>query len=358
MKEDKDTQTPTDADTDLDADGIELDEPDADEFDTDELDADDADDEDSTDRDIPQIIAWKPIAITISASFVCATLISSTAAIILTPKDTRIRKTAINNRPANLQSDPQLNDENVKVIMQRNIFNAEGDFGLETDTKREAVAEIIKSELPLKLKGTIASHDERNGIALFEFLNSRKQDSFFVGETIMQGVKLHGVYKERVVINNREQLEYIELEKKELANKRKISQRQTRRKYASIATSPAAKEFREEGFERRGAKIQMSSDYKAKLLGPEFTKVLQDAKASPNVVNGKLRGFVLTRIREDSIYRKSGLQNGDIVEEINGVLLTDTAQAIKLLNSLRNESEIELRVVRGGNPVNFEINVQ
>lgn len=310
-------------------------------------------------KEIPQIIAWKPIAITISASFVSATLISSTAAIVLTPKDTRLRTTtAINTSSASLQSTKQLNDENVKIIMQRNIFNAEGDFGLDADTPKQTVADIIKSELPLKLKGTIASHDERNGIALFEFLNTRKQDSFFVGEEVMPSVKLHGVYKERAVVNNRGQLEYIELEKKELVNKRKISQRRTKRRYASIATSPAAKEFREEGFERRGAKIKMSSDYKAKLLGPEFTKVLQDAKASPNVVNGKLRGFLLTRIREDSIYRKSGLQNGDIVEEINGVLLTDTAQAIKLLNSLRNESEIELRVVRGGNPLNFEINVQ
>ena len=331
-------------------------------LDTDTFDADDDADTDIEDiedeRDLPQIIAWKPIAITISASFVSATLISSTAAIVLTPKDTRLRTTKLNTNAASLQSAKQLNDENVKIIMQRNIFNAEGDFGLDTDAPKQAVADIIKSELPLKLKGTIASHDERNGIALFEFLNTRKQDSFFVGETVMQGVQLHGVYKERAIVNNRGQLEYLELEKKELVNKRKISQRKTRRSYASIATSPAAKEFREEGFERRGAKIKMSSDYKAKLLGPEFTKVLQDAKASPNVVNGKLRGFVLTRIREDSIYRKSGLQNGDIVEEINGVLLTDTAQAIKLLNSLRNESEIELRVVRSGNPLNFEINVQ
>lgn len=277
---------------------------------------------------------------------------------MLTPKDTRLRTATIKTRPASLQSTPQLNDENVKIIMQRNLFQAEGDLGLDSDSPREAVADIIKSELPLKLKGTISSHDELNGIALFEFLNNRKQDSFFVGETVMTGVKLHGVYKERAIVNNRGQLEFLELEKKKRVNRRKVSQRQTKRKYASIATSPAAKEFREEGFERRGSKIKMSGDYKAKLLGPEFTKVLQDAKASPNVVNGKLRGFVLTRIREGSIYRKSGLQNGDIIEEINGILLTDTAQAIKLLNSLRNESEIELSVVRGGNPMNFEINIQ
>ena len=56
--------------------------------------------------------------------------------------------------------------------------------------------------------------------------------------------------------------------------------------------------------------------------------------------------------------RSQAYKTGDVVEEINGILLTDTAQAIKLLNSLRNESEIEIRVVRGGKPINFLINVQ
>jgi type II secretory pathway component PulC len=76
------------------------------------------------------------------------------------------------------------------------------------------------------------------------------------------------------------------------------------------------------------------------------------------MVDGELRGFIITRIRKDSIYEKAGIQNDDIVEEVNGVPLTDTSQAIRLLQSLRNESEIEIRVKRGGSPMSFTIGVR
>ena len=76
------------------------------------------------------------------------------------------------------------------------------------------------------------------------------------------------------------------------------------------------------------------------------------------MVDGELKGFTLTRIRKDSIYEKSGFQNDDVVTEINGVPLTDTAQAVRLLQSLRNESEIEIRMMRSGTPLNFTLKVQ
>ena len=76
------------------------------------------------------------------------------------------------------------------------------------------------------------------------------------------------------------------------------------------------------------------------------------------MVDGELRGFQLTRIRSESIYEKSGLQNDDIIEEINGVSLNDTSQAIRLLQSLRNESSIELRINRGGSTMRFELSIQ
>jgi len=127
---------------------------------------------------------------------------------------------------------------------------------------------------------------------------------------------------------------------------------------APIATEPPPQTYQEEGFERKDREIQMAQTYRQKLLTTDFTKVLQDAKASPNMVDGELRGFELSRIRKDSIYEKSGLQNADIIEEINGVALTDVAQAIRLLQSLRETPEIELRIVRGGAPMKFTLTIR
>ena len=306
-------------------------------------------------------LPWKACAWVVGSSFVCATVLSMSAAWLFLPSD---KARPGSNAPGNFsmqESRQSLNKEDMNTIMQRNLFQAEGvnAFGGDQDGNNAPVAEVIKSSLPLKLMGTIYSGDPLNGIAIVQFKSKRNTGSFMNGDLVIGRAMLKEVHKEKIILDNGGQLEYIEIDKKELVRtRRKVSKQRAKRKYAAIATAPAAQEFREEGFERTGSSISMSKDYKARLLGPEFTKVLQDAKASPNIVGGKLRGFQLSRIRENSIYQKSGLQNGDVVEEINGILLTDTAQAIKLLNSLRNESEIELRIVRGGKPINFVINVQ
>ena len=105
--------------------------------------------------------------------------------------------------------------------------------------------------------------------------------------------------------------------------------------------------------------IKLTDEFKRNMLAPEMlTKVLQDAKAEPNMVGGELKGFRLTRIRENSVYEKAGFQNNDIVEEINGIPLRDAAGAIRLLNQLRSEKEIEVRLNRNGSTQNMTIQIQ
>ena len=60
----------------------------------------------------------------------------------------------------------------------------------------------------------------------------------------------------------------------------------------------------------------------------------------------------------DSIYEKAGLVNNDIIREINGVSLRDAGQAISLLNSLRGESDIEVKLDRGGSTMTLNMQVQ
>ena len=125
-----------------------------------------------------------------------------------------------------------------------------------------------------------------------------------------------------------------------------------------IASGPAPENFKEDGFERAGSNIQITSAWKENLLTTDFTRVLQDAKAEANVVDGEVKGFRLTRIREGSAYLKAGFQNNDVIEEINGVPLKDAGNAIRQLQQLKTASDIEVRVNRGGSSFNMNIQVK
>src|SRR5690606_33793946 len=126
------------------------------------------------------------------------------------------------------------------------------------------------------------------------------------------------IHRHRVIIRRNGRLEYLELERPDIV-------RSTRRKkskttplaggtgIAPIASGPPPDKFKEEGFEREGYNMVMDEKYKQQLLNEQMTDLLQNVKASPNVLpNGEVRGFKLTRIREGSIYQKAGFQNQDV----------------------------------------------
>lgn len=308
--------------------------------------------------------------------FFLASLLSVFFGLLLMPDQTQTLppKSAEAGQPpqalANLGTQATLSKEELDLILKRNIFNSTGELGDGADNvpknKAGDSSQAVLTSLPLKLHGLIFGGTPYSGLATIEDTSKKKIDSYVVGDAIMRNVKVLEIYPERVIIDNEGAREFIEIEKLNLV-------RSSRRKGpaggtspgealssgpAPITSGPPPDSYKEEGFERKGASIVVNDSFKRDMLGPKMTKVLQDAKAVPNMVNGELKGFRLERIREDSVYLKAGFQNGDIVEEINGVPLKDAAGAIRLLQQLRNEKEMEVRVNRGGATFNMHITVQ
>ncbi len=236
-----------------------------------------------------------------------------------------------------------------KQILKRNLFNHEGAVPDEDEATHKQVAkdQVVKSELPLELVGTIFGGDPYSGLALVQSKSKKTVNSFLVGDRIEGDAVLIEVHREKIVMQVGDHREFLELVQEDFAKGRRRKSKAAKQK-PLYATDAPPDEFKEDGFERKGGAILMSKDFKQKMLTTDFAKVLQDAKAEPYFENGELSGFRLTRIKSDSIYEKAGLQNDDIVKEVNGVSLIDTAQAIRLLNSLRGEAQIEVRLMRGG----------
>jgi type II secretion system protein C len=309
---------------------------------------------------------WKASFVVLGLSFILSTVLSTVVSQMLMPGEGRnIFKLPAGSSAISIPNPTSsLNQAGVDTIIKRNIFNSEGGAEDKVDNQpkqQEKVTEVVKSDLPVKLTGTIYGGDPYSGIALVENTTKRTINSFMVNDTLVQSAVIKEIHKERIIVDNNGRLEYIEVDSQELTRskrRKKAPAVAASSGVAALATEPPPTVYKEEGFERKEKEISMTQAYRNKLLTADFTKVLQDAKASPNIVDGELKGFVLTRIRKDSIYEKAGLQNDDIVEEINGIPLTDTSQAIKLLQSLRNESEIEVRINRGGSVQKFILSVR
>jgi len=312
---------------------------------------------------------WRPGLVVLGASFLAATAVSTVMGYLVQPAPGSARPMS---RPASSNfSVPEptatLTKASIETIVKRNLFNSEGVAGagqqLEGGSSQDGKAAVIlRSTLPIVLMGTIYGGDPLSGIALIENSTKKTINSFIVGDSLQKDVTLTEIHKEKVIISNAGRSEYIEVLQE------KLSRSKRKRKsivpvdpadiVAPLATEPPPPSFKEDGFERKERDISLTQAYREKLLTTDFTKVLQDAKATPNMVDGELKGFKLDRIRKDSIYEKSGLQNDDIITEVNGVPLSDAAQAIRLLQSLRKEAEIDIRIIRATTPMTFNLRVK
>lgn len=250
-----------------------------------------------------------------------------------------------------------LSEEKIKSIIDRNLFNREGTVPQEekADTSYTG-SEAIKSSLPFSCVGIIYGGDPHSGIAVMEDTAKHVANSFFVGDLLGDEATVTEILSDRVIVERGSHFEYFQLERNlNLGKKRKKKGGDTSEANPGFATEPPPDKYREDGFEREGTAIVVSTDFRTKMITSDLSKILQDAKAEPNLVGNELQGFRLTRIRKDSIFEKLGLQNDDVVREVNGVSLSDAAQSVKLLNSLRGEPDVEFRVERGGKQMTFNL---
>ncbi len=317
-----------------------------------------------------QIIPIKSFIFVLGASFFLANGLSLLVAhILLKEQDIRVSKKNISlaegkTSSVNIQQ-KTIGKKDISAILERNLFNSEGKFPDDETIRKDNKAvkgEIPNSDLPLKLSGIIYGGNAYSSIAVIENTSKKSVSSFMMGDLVMQDAVVKDIQKERVVFErsgNLEQLIFIKEEvKRKRGEKSPVAPKKMKNTLSALATKPPPPEYREEGLERKGTKTTMTLAYKQRLLGVDLAKVLQDAKADVYVVDGEIRGYILNKIREDSIYYKSGFQEKDIVLEINGTPLGDPAQAIKFLNSMINETTFEILVKRGESTETLVMSVQ
>lgn len=76
--------------------------------------------------------------------------------------------------------------------------------------------------------------------------------------------------------------------------------------------------------------------------------LLTQLRAVAEVHDGRPAGFRLFQMKDDSIFRRLGLENGDVVQRINGNAVADPGSLLAFLQRLRSEPRVALDIVRGG----------
>jgi type II secretory pathway component PulC len=226
------------------------------------------------------------------------------------------------------------------------------------ETPKDDFVSFSSSEKGIEILGLIIDTNpnpkENNSTVLVKVLKSKK--------TMAEKIGMVLVLDEAYTITNI-QKEFIELQgsRKKLrlykygfaarvaVEKEKVIEKPTR-----ITGS-----HKEEGFNRDADAIQITEEFRKKILEKDLPKILMEAAAEPKVdANGNVVGFALYDIEKDSIFGKMGLTEGDVIKNINGEELNSAQGAVKLLNSLKGANNVNIVIERGGQSLPLTLDVK
>jgi general secretion pathway protein C len=210
-----------------------------------------------------------------------------------------------------------------RVVSERNLF---GTTTSKTTDKQAGVLPQQDIALLIELKGTVAG-GPKYGFAIIEEKGTRKQRLVKIGDVLL-GVEVLRIKRNEIDL---------------LVNDQKRTLKIVESKEASILSpSPAAKP----GI-APGTTVLNRSEIDEGLQ--DMGSLLRQALVRPYFTAGVPDGFLISNIRAGSLYKKMGMIDGDIIQEVNHQKIQTADDVMGLLSMVKSSSNLSLTVKRKGN---------
>jgi general secretion pathway protein C len=250
------------------------------------------------------------------------------------------------------------------AIVTRDVFNLV--------PQQSAPAPVVAEDLHLKLLGT-SLLSRSKPYAIIED-QSGAQSLYQVGEDIPDAGRLISVEPTRAIIDRGGQRVAIEIPSTDIpeAGPSRLGVSPGIFPHLGIPT------LNRHGAIRRPARPANNDDgddskLELKKLGPgrfeasraQVASTMQNPaqlfsqmRALPHFVNGKTDGFSISNVAPGSVFEQLGLQDGDMLTEIDGHPVTNPMQAMGLMQSMQTASSIDLTLQRGGSPTRVHLDLR
>jgi len=194
---------------------------------------------------------------------------------------------------------------------------------------------LTESELNLKLIATVCDPDPSRSSAIIENIKLRMgQVVYNVGAEISPEVFLKEIRWRRVILDERGKRTYLEWEPEK-------EERPTRP--ASAPPRPASKP--------QPAPVPRTIEISREEIlsrGEELLALRDSVSIEPYEENGRVVGLQVSNLGDNPLAKEMGLQDGDVIQTINGVRVSDVTSASDALEKFSSASMIRIALTRGG----------
>ncbi|MCG8470687.1 MAG: PDZ domain-containing protein [Desulfobacterales bacterium] len=233
------------------------------------------------------------------------------------------------------------------IIGERNLFQlVEAEKASEVKVEETInVESLAETGLRLKLWGTISGDAKPFTWAIIEDETLREQDLYKVGDTVL-GAELKLVLRDRVVVHYQGRDEVLLMEKDEEFD--------SARKRLSSSRFRRSRELPPSAITKR---VSLSRDTINDAM-MNISTLMKDVRIRPHFRNGVPEGMAVSGIKSNSIFRKMGIRNGDIILGVDGQKIESVDDAMGFYGNLRTASEIKLDIKRLGQIQTIEYTIE
>ena len=217
-----------------------------------------------------------------------------------------------------------------RYIEERNLFHIKAKKPDEIVEQKVDVAELKKTELKLKLWGTVTGGTAET-YAVIEDTKLRKQTLYRVNDSVQNAV-VKEIHREKVILEVEGAYEVLEMEK---------------------IKSAAASSTRRTGSSSRASRdpVQTNVSLKREKIESavnDLNTLMKQIRIRPHFKDGKPDGLTISGIRSKSIFSDMGLRNGDVIIGVDGNMIESVDDALKLYESLQSASSVQVQLRRRG----------
>jgi general secretion pathway protein C len=226
-----------------------------------------------------------------------------------------------------------------RPILQRDLFKTQKNATVPPQTDKLNVEEMEETKLQLKLWGTVTG-DTRQSYAVIEDVQKREQNLYRVGDSI-QDAAVKAILREKVILTVNGQDEVLAMEELQQSGP---SQRPFPRGPRPIAGAPAEPTRTQRVSLRRTMIDEAIQD---------VSKLMTEIKIEPHE-----SGLSLSDIKPNSIFRRMGLRNGDVLKSVDGQEIHTVDDALKLYESLKSADNVNVVLQRRGSERTINYNIR
>lgn len=201
------------------------------------------------------------------------------------------------------------------------------------------VEDAPETTLNLKLLGTLAG-DKEYGYAIISS-GGNKIKHYGLGDDVPGGATLHAVFSDRVILERDIRMETLRLPR---ANAKGFNQKLEPKSAKTTTTKQAQPAV-------NGANFETVGQFRQEIM-KNPVRLTEFINAAPhNGEDGKFMGYKLTPSKNTDMFYQLGLQPGDVVININEVVLDAPNKGPEAMQKLAAASEVTMVVIREGTEI-------